>query len=322
MSDLGEKVCEVLILGGGPAGFTAALYAARAGLDTLVLSPGELTGMMSKAPTVGNFPGQDQPRSGREILAIIRRQALDAGARHELTSVTTVDFSTGQIMVAAGRDLYIPQALIIATGAMGRADKLPGEEEFEGRGICRCVACDGPLYKGEDVLVVGEDEQAGEETLALAGLARRVTLVTPTPRLNVPAELQQALASYENVTVENGLRLAEIVGDQVVTGAVFLTHDGSRRTIEAPGVFLYLRGAAPATDFLEGALATDGKGYLLTDELGLTSQAGVYAAGDVRSKQVRQQVVAAAEGACAALAAEKQIRRRETMRWDRGPASV
>jgi thioredoxin reductase (NADPH) len=312
-----------VIIGGGPAGFTAALYAARAGLGTLVLSPGELTGMMARAALVENFPGQIDPVPGREILDRLRRQALRAGARHVQQEASLAEVSNPPaFQVAAGQELYTAAALILATGAMGRADKLAGEEKFEGRGICRCVACDGPLYKGQDVLVVGEDEQAAEEALALTGIARQVTLVSPAARLAVPDDLQAALGARPNLRLETGLRLQEIVGGECATGARFLGHGGEERLVEAPGIFLYLRGSAPATAFVSGPLAHDEQGYLVTDELMQTSVEGVYAAGDVRKKLVRQMGVACAEGCQAALAAERHLRRRASIRWDRGEAGA
>jgi len=321
MAEAKEPGCEVLIIGGGPAGFTAALYAARAGLRTLVVSPGALTGMMARAPQVGNFPGQTERLTGRQILAKIRQQALAAGAQHVQEAVSAAYLDNGPpFTVAAGQQLYTAAALIIASGAMGRAEKVPGEEQFEGRGVARCVACDGPLFKGQPVLVVGEDEHAADEALALAGLASSVTLVAPTARLPLEPDVQEALCSRPNLTVETGLRLAEIVGDDTVTGAVFTTPHGEHRTLKAAGIFLYLRGAAPATEFLQGTLERDERGYLITDELMQTSRPGVFAAGDVRSKQVRQMVVAAAEGAIAALAAERFLRRTPSVRWDRGAA--
>ena len=316
-----ESTCDLVVIGGGPAGFTAALYAARAGLETLVLSPGELTGMMAGAPLVENFPGQAEPLPGREILAKIRDQALRARARHEQQEVSLVDLSNPQaFLIAGGRELYTTPGLIVATGARGRAEKVPGEEKFEGRGLCRCVACDGPLYKGQEVLVVGEDEQAAEEALALTGIAKQVTLAAPTARLAVPEDLQEALAARPNLRLETGLQLQEIVGEEYATGARFRARGGEERMLEALGIFLYLRGSAPATEFLGDAVEKDEQGYLLTDELMQTSVTGVYAAGDVRKRQVRQMVVACAEGCVAALSAERYLRRRPTMRWDRGGA--
>ncbi|NLO74704.1 MAG: FAD-dependent oxidoreductase [candidate division WS1 bacterium] len=313
----GDKNCDLLIIGAGPAGCTAALYGARAGLTTIMLSPGETTGMMAKAPLVANFPAQP-PAPGRQILARIREQALAAGAEHALEAATFVDFSGEDLLVAAGNSLYHAAAVIVATGAMAPAQPVPGEQEFQGRGVGYCVACDGPLFANKDVLVVGEDEQAAEEALALSGLCRAVTLVTPTPRLVFAEDLQQALNGRENVIIETGLRLQEIVGNQAVTGATFRDRDGAERVLEADGVFLYLRGRAPAIGFLQGTLETDESGYVLTNELCQTSHPRVFAAGDVRAKEVRQNITAAAEGCIAALAAERMIRRTEKIRYDRG----
>lgn len=315
----GNLTCDLLVIGAGPAGCTAALYGARAGLKTVLSSPTETSGMMAKAAQVENFPGQVEVASGREILARLRQQALRAGAQAVLESVNGVDFSRpGELAVFGGQQEHRAAAVIVATGAMGRAEKAPGEEEFLGRGVCYCAACDGPFFAGDDLLVVGEDEQAAEEALTLSGLARSVCLVLPREELRLDWTLQQALAARENVTVRPGLRLKEIVGEEEVTGAVFHAPGGTEEVLPAAGVFLYLRGAAPATEFLNGAIAADEKGYLLTDELMQTNVPGVFAAGDVRSKQVRQMVVACGEGCTAALAAERLLRKHSGLRSDRG----
>lgn len=315
-----DFTCDLLIIGSGPAGCTAALYGARAKLTTVISSPTELSGMMSKAPLVANFPGQIEPVPGRELLARIRTQALQAGAEHVLETVSGVDFShPDELVVYGGHQEHRAKAVIVATGAMGRAQKAPGEEAFLGRGVCYCAACDGPFFQGEDILVVGDDEQAAEETLSLAKIARSVCLVCAPTELRVDWELQHALQECPNVTLRTGLKLEEIVGDDAaVNGVCFATPEGERCVLPTTGVFLYLRGNAPATDFLAGTLKTDADGYLLTNELLETSVAGVFAAGDVRSKPVRQMVVAAGEGASAALVAERHVRKAERVRWDRG----
>lgn len=319
MSEM-EPNCDLCVIGAGPAGLTAALYAARAGLKTVVVSPTELSGMAARAPLVANFPVQIEPVAGREIVHAIRAQAIKAGARHCIAAVAGVELAGDVKLVYAGQEVHAAPEVIIASGAMSPANKLPGEEEFHGKGVCYCTACDGPFYSGEDVLVVGDDEQAVEEALNMSTIASSVHLVTGLPEVRVDPELLAALEAADNVSVRCGMRIREIIGDEdQVTGAKF--HAGEdEHVLEGAGIFLYLRGAAPATEFLMGALETDERGYIITDELCRTAISGVYAAGDVRSKQVRQMVVAAAEGATAALAAESHLRRRASVRLDRGSA--
>ena len=316
-----DLTCDVLVIGGGPAGFTAALYAARAGLTTVVSSPSELSGMMAAAPRVENWPGQVEPLPGREILAKVRQQALNAGAEQVLETVGGVNFSGDRgLQVFGGAQMHAAAAVIIATGAMAPADKVPGEEELLGQGVAYCVACDGPLFQGEQVLVVGNDAQSVEEAIALSHIADSVTYVTALPEPKLPENLWDAIEHTDNLEVVSGLKLEEIVGDGAVSGARFTDADKQDRVLEAAGVFLYLRGRAPATDFLLDAVALDEDGYIITDEMMRTSVAGVFAAGDVRKKEVRQMCVAAAEGAIAALAAERHIRRGGAIRLDRGEA--
>ncbi|MCE5219098.1 FAD-dependent oxidoreductase [bacterium] len=310
--------CEVLILGAGPAGCTAALYAARAGLRTVILSPSEVGGMMASAPIVGNFPGQIEPVPGREILTRIRQQALKAGAEHVLEAVVGANLGGEMKEVYAGPKVRTAPVVIIATGAMAPAKKAPGEQELLGRGVCYCAACDGPLYRDQRILVIGQDDQAAEEALGLSAVGATVCLATPAPELAVSESLREAVEARSNLTVRGGLRLEQILGEDCVTGARFRTRDGGEEVIEADGIFMYLRGTAPVTEFLYGQLETDEKGFLKTDEMCQTSLPGVFAVGDVRSKQVRQMVVACAEGCTAALTAERLVRKRTSVKLDRG----
>ena len=314
-----ELTCDMLVIGAGPAGCTAALYAARAGLRTVMLSPTALSGMMADAPLVGNFPGQVAAVPGQAILARIRDQALQAGAEHVLDEVRGVDFGdAAALRVYGGRTEHVAAAVIVATGASARSEAMPGEAEFRGRGVCYCAACDAPLFKGEDLLVVGDTEQAAEEALSLANVAGAVCLVTPREELRLDWELKQALEARANVSVLTGLKLQEIIGETEVSGAVFRGKDDLRTALPATGVFLYLKGAAPESGFLGGAVATDEKGFITADDMCQTSVPGVFAAGDVRGRQVRQMVVAAADGCTAALAAERHVRGKTTLRKDRG----
>ncbi len=314
-----DLTCDVHIIGGGPAGYTAALYAARAGLSTVLSTPAPLSGMMAMAPAVGNWPAQVEPVPGRDILARIREQALKYGAEIVLESVAGVNFTEDRgLQVFGGAQMHVARAVIIATGAMNPAEKVPGEEELLGGGVAYCVACDGPLFAGEDVIVVGGDEHACEEALALSQIASSVILTVPTPEFNADERVARELDLLDNVRVETGLRIREILGEGgVVTGARYQDREGNERVIEGAGVFMYLRGNAPATEFLLGAVDLDEKDYIITDEIMQTSFPGVFAAGDVRSKLVRQQCVAAGEGAVAALSAERFVRG-GAVRRDRG----
>jgi len=317
----GDLTCDVHIIGGGPAGYTAAIYAARANLKTVVSTPAALSGMMAMAPSVGNWPGQIEPAPGREMLERIYQHALHVGAEVVVESVAGVNFSEERgLQIFGGAQLHVAQAVIVATGAWNPSNKVSGEDEFLGRGVAYCVACDGPLFEGEDVIVAGCDAHAAEEALALSEIASSVVVAAPTPELPFDEHLVGALEATDNIDVRTSLRLQEIVGDQAVEGARFKNSDGDEVMIEATGVFMYLRGNAPATEFLMGAVDLDEKGYIITDEMMATSFPGVFAAGDVRKKKVNQQIVAAGEGAVAALAAERFIRGGE-VRKQRGAAS-
>ncbi|MFW5868802.1 MAG: FAD-dependent oxidoreductase [Armatimonadota bacterium] len=317
----GDLTCDVHIIGGGPAGYTAAVYAARSSLKTVVSTPAALSGMMAMAPSVGNWPGQVEPAPGQEILERIYQQALSVGAEVVVESVAGVNFSEERgLQVFGGAQLHVARAVIVATGAWNPSDKVPGEDELLGRGVAYCVACDGPLFEGEDVIVAGCDAHAAEEALALSEIAAKVIVAAPTPSLPFDEDLVGALEAADNIEVRTCLRLREIMGEQAVEGARFNDSDGNEVTVEATGIFMYLRGNAPATEFLMGSVDLDEEGYIITDEMMATSFPGVFAAGDVRKKQVNQQVVAAGEGAIAALAAERFIRGGE-VRKQRGAAS-
>jgi thioredoxin reductase (NADPH) len=310
---------DLLTIGAGPAGCMAALYAVRAGLKAVMISPTELSGMMAAAPLVANFPAQLETVPGKQILQKLRQQALDAGAEHLLEPAEMVEFGNGSpFEVYTGGGTRVARTVVVATGAMAPSDPIPGEKEFAGRGVNYCTACDGPFYQDLSVLVVGQDAEAAREALTLSQICERVSLVTKAKNLDFAHDLAEHVEAAENVSVHSEMDIREIVGDDAVTGARFIGPDGEEHELNADGVFLYVRGRAPATGFLHGALDVDDDGFIITDEHMQTSVAGIYAAGDVRSKQIRQNIVAASEGCIAALAAERFITGRGKMRLDRG----
>lgn len=312
-------VYDLLTIGAGPAGCTGALYAVRAGLRAAMISPTELSGMMATAPLVANFPAQLEPTPGKQILAMVREQALAAGAEHLLEPAEAVEFSNGSpFEIYTGGGTRVARTILVATGAMAPADPIPGEKEFAGLGVNYCTACDGPFYEGLDVLVVGQDAEAAREALTLSQICKSVGLVTRAKSLDFADELSEQVQAADNIAVHLGMSIKEIVGEDAVTGARFTGPDGEEHILSADGVFLYVRGRAPATGFLHGALGTDAEGFIITDESMQTSIPGIYAAGDVRSKQIRQNIVAASEGCVAALMAERFITGRGKVRLDRG----
>jgi len=311
-----DQPYDVLVIGGGPAGTTAALYAARAGLRTLVLDKGLTTGAAGRAAHIANYPGLPGAHSGAELVGAMRRQAEEAGARflHEKVLLTVL---TPPVKEAhTGRGIYRARAVIIATGAMGRAQTVPGEERLLGRGVSYCATCDGAFFKGQDVAVVGQNDEAVEEALYLARLARKVTLLAQSAELQVPTELADQARSTANLEIRLGHRLKEVLGEDQVESVHVTPREGPEYELPVSAVFVYLQGNRPITDFLYGELPTSPTGCLEVGEAMDTAIAGVFAVGDVLCNHVKQVVVAAAEGARAAMAAERFLSGRERLRPD------
>ncbi len=310
-------VHDVVVIGAGPAGATAALYLARAGLKTLALDKGVYEGAAGRAQKIENFPGVPGPISGAELVRRIRAQAESFGAefREEKVLRAHVRVDPKEVWTAAG--LYKAKAVIVATGAMGRSQFLPGEERLIGRGVSYCAACDAPFFRDALVAVAGSTAEAVEEALTLAQHAARVIFLAPTPTVLVPEDLWQELTTHPRVEVRLGARLVEIVGEEKVEGVRIITQ-GGEELIPVAGVFPLLQGTAPVVDFLGGEVPLGEGGCLKVDELMRTPVPGVFAAGDVRCQQFRQAVIAAAEGAQAALSAELFVRGRARPRTDWG----
>lgn len=306
-----EDVYDVLVIGGGPGGLTAALYAARAKLRTLVVDKSPRAGALAMTELIANYPGVDEEVSGTELLSRFRRQAQRFGAEVVQAQVLATDLASDRKQVITSQGTYQGRTVIIAAGALGRSGSIPGESELVGRGVSYCAACDAAFFQGKDVAVIGDSQEMPDELELIARFARRVYLL---PRRKLDEERQAEVTRHANVDLLERVQVKRIVGDQAVTG-VEVTDGGEAQVIEVAGVFVYLSGNRPTTDFLDQSVEITPDGCVATDpRTGATSQPGVFAVGDVTCNEVRQAVVAAGQGALAALAADKYLRQAKRMR--------
>lgn len=259
---------------------------------------------------IANYPGCPEPVSGRDLLESMRRQAESHGAEFLVSEVMGLDLKSDPKSVHCYHGLFQARTIIIASGAGERKSKVPGEEDYLGRGVSYCATCDGPFFKGEEVAVVGEGVEAAEEALYLSRFAGRVHILTPKSGLVGADHLTEEIAGQPQIVVHPHKRVKKVVGAGTVTGVECQVRDGTPEVLPVVGVFFYLLGAQPATAFLHGALELEEKGYVRVDETMMTSVPGVYAVGDVRQGVLKQVVTAAADGAVAAMAAERYIRGR------------
>lgn len=317
MTDVEQPVYDVIIIGAGPAGGTAAIYAARARLKVLVIDKAKLGGSLAVAPLIANFPGVARPVRGAELARTIKEQALEFGAEYLQAPVLGTDLSGEVKQVYTTEGVRAGKTVIVATGAMGRGARVAGEEEFIGRGVSYCATCDAAFYDGQVVAVVGNDEEAVDDALLLAKFAQRVYLAAPTSKLAVGDEARQAVEAEPKIEMLMERSLAEIRGDRQVQEVVLKSRDGSAQTLPAGGVFIFLAGNKPVTDFLGGSLELTDNGCIRTDHAMATSLPGVFAAGDVRCSDFRQAITAAADGAIAAMSADRYVNRRESFRPSR-----
>lgn len=306
---------DVLAIGGGPAGATAALYTARAGLKTLVLDKGLTAGALGTTGKIVNYPGVLGPIGGAELVRLIRDQAASFGVEFITEKVLRVDLQADPKQVWVSQGAYQGRVVLIATGAMGRTNRAPGEEQLLGRGVSYCATCDGAFFQGQEVAVVGNNDEAVEEALVLTRFASRVHFLNPKSDLRASPELVGELTAHSQVTLYQATRLREIVGEEQVE-AVRVASGEEERTVPVSGVFIYLQGNVPVTDFLEEQLPTGEGGCLLVDESFQTPIPGVFAVGDVLCKHLKQAVLAAAEGAAAAMAVDRYLHGRKKLRPD------
>ncbi len=308
-----SEIYDVIIIGGGPAGLTAGIYSARANLKTLILDKSKTAGALAYASLIENYPGFEKPISGKELLERIRTQALSLGSEYKEEQVVGVDLVSEIKEVLTMKGSYKGKTVIIATGSMGRKPSIKGEGELIGRGVSYCAVCDAPFFRGKKVAVLGDSEEAAKEAIYLTEFVEQCFLITSSSKLKVDSD--HAVFSNKKIQILTGYLIKEIKGDDFVTG-ILISKDGKDEFLEVSGVFIFLQGSKPITEFLGEALKVDEKGFIMVDNFMQTSIQGVFAAGDVASPHMRQVVIACAQGAVAALSAEKYIRDRSRIKFD------
>ncbi len=298
---------KVLIIGSGPAGYTAAIYTSRANLQPVLYEGIEPGGQLTTTTEVENFPGYPDGVDGNQMMADMRRQAERFGTDIRSGVITQADLSQRPFRVVVdGTKELRAEALIIATGASAKYLGLPSETKFRGQGVSACATCDGFFYRKKDVAVVGGGDTACEEATYLASLCRQVYLIVRKPFLRASKAMQQRVFNTPNIEVLFEHNTVEVLGDDSgVTGALLRKTDGTERTIDISGFFLAI-GHHPNTELFAGQLERDTEGYIRTEPgTSKTNIEGVFAAGDVKDPHYRQAVTAAGSGCIAALDCER-----------------
>jgi thioredoxin reductase (NADPH) len=306
MRTMPNDIRNVIVIGSGPAGFTAALYTARADLEPLVLKGLEAGGQLMLTTDVENYPGFADGIMGPELMDQMEKQAQRFGAEILAVHVTEVDLSSRPFLVKAGDQVWRARTVIVATGATARWLGIPGEEKLRGRGVSACATCDGFFFRDRELLVVGGGDTAMEEATFLTKFASKVTIVHRRDAFRASKVMQDRVFANDKIEVLWNTVLDEIVGDDAVTGAVARdVETNETRTIAADGVFMAI-GHDPTTTLFRDQLPVDENGYLIVQEPSTaTDVPGVFAAGDVTDHTYRQAVTAAGQGCKAAIDAER-----------------
>ncbi len=300
-----ERVYDLMVLGGGPAGLTAAIYAGRARVDTVVLAGSLPGGQPANTDMVDNFPGFPEGIEGPALSQRFQSQAERFGAQIEMEDVIEVDFSSRPFTARTHRATYRALTVIVATGASPRRLGVPGEDKFFGRGVSACATCDGFFYRDKRVAVVGGGDSAVIEALFLTRFAREVIIIHRRDELRATQIYQEQAFANSQVQIEWDTVVEQVLGDQTVTGLqVRNVKTGEIDTIDVDGVFIYV-GMEPKTEIFTGQLDLDEWGYIISDHRQRTNVPGVFVAGDVQDPLYRQIVVAAGTGAIAAMEVEK-----------------
>jgi len=303
MTETTQQNEKVVIIGAGPAGLAAALYAARAELNPLVLTGMELGGQASLTNTIENYPGFLDGIGGSQLGEVFQKQAERFGARMEFDSVTAVDFSQRPFKISTYGKEYLAESVILATGASPVHLNIPGEELLTGKGVSYCATCDGWFFKGKEVAVIGGGDSALEEALFLTRFATKVTVIHRRDAFRAGAILQKRLRDNEKIATILDTVVESVIGDEKVKGLKLRNvKTGELSEFACDGAFIFI-GHSPNTQLYQGQLDMDERGYLQIDSKMQTSVAGVFAAGEVADSTYKQVVTSAGMGAAAAIQA-------------------
>jgi len=302
-----NHVFDMIIIGGGPAGYTAALYAARAGLDAVLIEKFSAGGQMAQTHQIDNYPGFPEGIDGFTLAMQMQQQAERFGARTEYAEVEQLDLLADPKVVHTNAGIFRGRTVVLATGAGPRELGVAKEAELVGRGVAYCAACDGMFYRGKTVAVVGGGNTAAADALLLSRIAKKVILVHRRDTLRATKIYHDPLKNAENVEFRWNSVVTELLHEDTVTGIRLKdVRSGEESEVSCDGVFISV-GRKPATELLRGQVELDEGGYVIADESTRTSVPGVYAVGDVRTKQLRQIVTAVADGAVAVHMAEEHL---------------
>lgn len=306
-----EHVYDVIIIGGGAAGYSAALYTARAGLDTLVIEKLSAGGQMALTDIIDNYPGFDEGIDGFTLGTKMQAGAERFGAHTEYADVISAELTEDIKRIITDSSAFYAKAVIIATGANPRELGITDEQKFLGRGVHYCAHCDGRFYKDKIVLVIGGGNSAVSDVLYLSHLAKKTILVHRRDSLRATKIYRDSLMRANNVEIRWNNALTEIIADKRVNGAT-LTNllTGEKETLDCDGIFISI-GRNPASNIFATQLTLDASGYIVADETTKTNLEGVFAAGDIRTKALRQVVTAVSDGATAAHYAEEYLSEKE-----------
>ncbi len=304
-----------MIIGGGPAGLSAAQYASRSKLKTIVLDKSKTAGALAYTGHIENYPGVRGPISGKELLDLFREQAIEFGAEYIEAQVVGVNIEGEVKEIFTMEGNYKGKSVIIATGSMGRKPAIRGEAEFLGRGVSYCAVCDAAFFKGKIVCVIGNSEEAVKEAGYLTRFAETVHLISPTPNLKVT---DHPALEAQNLKVLLGHTVTSIEGGDTVEKINLVDAEKKEYQLAMAGVFVYIHGSKPIVDFLYGSVPLTEEECLDANRMMETPIPGVFAAGDVKCTEIRQVVTAASDGAVAALSAEKFLHHRGRHKYDWG----